>query len=158
MSFARWTSILSVGAISLALNSAHAADAAPKAVAKKAAPAKAASAKAESVRASADSSFPAFCSEWGDKLHAREVHNVNSIKWDSGQNWVQGTYVGYSKPLSCAVEPDSGAVPVGKIVYHEFVYEKRGASIAAAEGEPGQAIETTEVTEIFRFQNGKWVY
>jgi hypothetical protein len=109
-------------------------------------------------RSNLDSSFDTFCGEWGKKLHEREVHNIASIKWDSGTSWVQGTYVGYSEPLSCAVEPDSGTVPVGKIIYHEFVYEKRGPSIKAAEGEPGQAVETTEVTEIFRYQNGKWVY
>jgi hypothetical protein len=109
-------------------------------------------------RSNLDSSFDAFCGEWGKKLHEREVHNIASIKWDSGTSWVQGTYVGYSEPLSCAVEPDSGTVPVGKIIYHEVVYEKRGPSIKAAEGEPGQAVETTEVTEIFRYQNGKWIY
>lgn len=153
MPLARWTSILSAGAVALALSTAHAADAAPKTIAKKAVPAMAASANAN-----ADSAFQIFCNEWGDKLRAREINNVEGIKWDTGQNWVQGTYVGYSKPLSCAVEPDSGTVPVGKIIYHEFVYEKRGASVNAAKGEPGQAIETTEVTEIFRYANGKWVY
>lgn len=150
----RWTSILSAGAIAAALNAAHAADPAPKAVAKKVAPAP----KAVASRANLDSSFQKFCAEWGDKLHAREVHNADSIKWDTGQNWVQGTYVGYSRPLSCALESDGGPVPVGKIVYHEFVYEKRGATVSDAKQVPGQAIETTEVTEIFRYQNGKWVY
>jgi hypothetical protein len=148
LSFSRLTSILSFCAVAATLQAAHAVE--PQKVAK--------GTQVASVRSTLDSSFDDFCGEWGRKLQEREVYNVASIKWDSGTSWVQGTYVGYSKPLSCAVEPDSGTVPVGKIVYHEFVYEKRGPSIKAAEVEAGQAVETTEVTEIFRFQNGKWVY
>jgi hypothetical protein len=137
----------------VALHPALAADA-PKAVAK----AKAAPDKQAKGKASLDDSFKVFCGEWGRKLQDREVFNVKQIKWDSGQNWVQGTYIGYSEPLKCDIEADSGTVPVGKIIYHEFVYEKRGGSVPEAEREPGKAVETTEVTEIFRYQNGKWVY
>jgi hypothetical protein len=147
----------------IALHPANAADTAPKAAAKPAAKAAAPASKgkakaAAKPKASPDEAFKAFCTEWGRKLHERELFNMKQIKWDTGQNWVQGTYVGYSEPLSCAVEPDSGTVPVGKIIYHEFVYEKRAGTVPEAERVAGKAVETTEVTEIFRYQNGKWVY
>lgn len=152
----RLLSLLSLFAVLTALNPAHAADTAPKpGSAAKAVPDKQAKAKT-----ALDDSFTVFCGVWGDKLHEREIHNLKQMKWDSGKNWVQATYVGYSEPLSCVVEPTSanGPVPVGKIIYHEVVYEKRGSSVTEAEREPGKAVETTEVTEIFRYQNGKWVY
>jgi hypothetical protein len=152
-----------VGAALIALNAANAADTPAKAAAKpaaKAAPKAKGNAKAAAAKpkVSLDDSFKVFCTDWGHKLHEREVFNIKQIKWDTGQNWVQGTYVGYSEPLSCKVEDDSGTVPVGKIVYHEFIYEKRAASVAEAERVDAKAVDTTEVTEIFRYQNGKWVY
>jgi len=152
----RFSLLLSLGIGSTAIQPALAAD-----VAAKPAAASVSAAKAKAVsdkQTKLTDSFKVFCGEWGRKLHEREVFNIKQIKWDSGQNWVQGTYVGYSEPLSCAIEADSGTVPVGKIIYHEFVYEKRGGSVPEAEREPGKAVDTTEVTEIFRYQNGKWVY
>jgi hypothetical protein len=141
----------------VALQPAGAADA-PKAAPKAKAKAAPAAAKQAKGKVSLDDSFKVFCGEWGKKLNERETFNIKQIKWDTGQNWVQGTYIGYSEPLSCAVEPDSGVVPIGKIIYHEFVYEKRGATVPEAQREPSKAVETTEVTEIFRYTNGKWVY
>ena len=161
MSIYRSCSFFSLSIMLMALNPAHAADAAPKAVIPAGAavnPARAVPDKQAKARLALDDSFKAFCNVWGGKLHDREVYNLKQMKWDSGQNWVQATYVGYSEPLSCAVEADSGTVPVGKIIYHEVVYEKRGGSVPEAEREPGKAVETTEVTEIFRYQNGKWIY
>lgn len=154
MRFYQLSPIVSLcGAVLLAGAPAGAADAA-----KKVAAAEPKAAAAKPGKPTPGDEFKIFCTEWGKKLHEREVFNIKQIKWDSGQNWVQGTYIGYSDPLSCAVEADSGVVPVGKIIYHEFVYEKRGASVPEAEREPGKAVDTTEVTEIFRYQNGKWIY
>lgn len=150
----RLLTFLTLGALVTAAQPALAAEAAAKP-----APAKAQAAPEKDAKAKQlDDSFKVFCGEWGRKLNERETFNIKQIKWDSGQNWVQGTYIGYSEPLKCDVEPNSGTVPVGKIIYHEFVYEKRGGTVPEAEREPGKAVETTEVTEIFRYQNGKWVY
>lgn len=162
----RFSSVLVLCNALITLHAVHAADAPAKAaakpVAKAAAPAKskakAPAKKQGQSKVDLDDSFKVFCGEWGKKLHEREIFNIKQIKWDTGQNWVQGTYVGYSEPKSCMVEPDSGPVPVGKIIYHEFVYEKRGGTVPEAESGAGKAVETTEVTEIFRYTNGKWVY
>lgn len=162
VSWIRFASVLTLCSAFVTLHAANAADtpakkpvakAAPKSKAKAKAPAKKTASKAD-----LDSSFKVFCAEWGRKLHEREIFNLKQVKWDTGQNWVQGTYVGYSEPKSCEVEPDSGEVPIGKIIYHEFVYEKRGGTVPEAEKEAAKTVETTEVTEIFRYTNGKWVY
>jgi hypothetical protein len=164
VSLSRFSSVVTACGVLLALHAANAADAPAKAAAKPAAKAAAAKGKAKPVSAKADpkadldGSFKVFCTEWGKKLHERELFNVTQIKWDTGQNWVQGTYIGYSEPLSCIIEDNSGPVPVGKIIYHEFVYEKRGGTVPEAQNVAGKAVDTTEVTEIFRYQNGKWIY
>jgi hypothetical protein len=47
---------------------------------------------------------------------------------------------------------------VATIVYKEFVYEKVGASRAEAEQAAPNPVDATEVTEIFRYSKGAWVY
>jgi len=105
----------------------------------------------------AASTFDAFCAEWMGKLAARERHNVSHIKWDTRPEGVKGEYVGYTTEHTCVLK-DSAKVPVGKIVYREVRYEKRGGTISEAEHSTAQAVEVTEVTEIFRYSGGKWVY
>ncbi|HVM98540.1 MAG TPA: hypothetical protein VMT89_19245 [Candidatus Acidoferrales bacterium] len=115
-----------------------------------------------SVRAFAEdakSAWPAFCEEWMHKLQAREERNVSLIKWEDDQsNSVLGSYIGYSHQHECILKNDDGPSPVGKITYLEVRYEKRGANKEEAASSPAKAIETTEVTEIFRFSKGAWVY
>lgn len=106
----------------------------------------------------AASAFPKFCEEWMQKLEAREKRNVSLIKWEAQTSTVFGSYVGYSHQHSCVLKDNNGAVPVGKIIYLEVRYEKRGATQEEAERNPATALETTEVTEIFRFAKGAWIY
>jgi hypothetical protein len=101
--------------------------------------------------------FDAFCTEWMGKLAAREQHNVTHIKWDAKPNGVKGEYVGYTTEHTCTLK-NASKVPIGKIIYREIVYQKSGGSVPEAEKSPAQPIETTEVTEIFRYAGGKWVY
>jgi hypothetical protein len=101
--------------------------------------------------------FDVFCEEWMGKLAARERHNVTHIKWDARPEGVKGEYVGYTREHTCTLKAVT-KVPVGKIIYREVRYEKRGDSIPEAEQSPAQPVETTEVTEIFRYSAGKWVY
>lgn len=103
------------------------------------------------------SQFTAFCEEWMGKLAARERHNVSHIKWDTKPEGVQGEYVGYTEEHTCTLK-DGAKVPVGKIIYREIVYQKRGGTVPEAEKSTAQPIETTEVTEIFRYSGGKWIY
>ncbi|MCX8071419.1 MAG: hypothetical protein N3C12_03050 [Candidatus Binatia bacterium] len=106
----------------------------------------------------AKDSFPQFCEEWMQKLAERERRNRSQIAWQEEQGEVRGTYVGYSNQHQCVYKESSDATPVGKITYLEVRYEKRGATREEAERNPPRAIETTEVTEIFRYAKGKWVY
>ncbi len=106
----------------------------------------------------AATAFDVFCEEWMGKLAARERHNVTHIKWAARPEGVKGEYVGYNTRDHTCTTKNVTKVPVGKIIYREVRYEKRGGSIPEAERSPAQPIETTEVTEIFRYSAGKWVY
>ncbi len=106
----------------------------------------------------AASAFPSFCEEWMHKLEEREENNVTHIKWETNSDGVLGVYVGYTHEHTCNLKDGTGHVPVGKIVYREIRYEKRGATVADAERSEAQPSEITEVTEIFRYSNGKWIY
>lgn len=103
-------------------------------------------------------SFPRFCEEWMSKLAERERRNASAIRWTEENGTIRGTYLGYSSQHSCTYKEGSDATPLGKITYLEVRYEKRGSSREEAERNPPQPIETTEVTEIFRYANGRWVY
>lgn len=104
------------------------------------------------------SAFPSFCEEWMHKLEVREQHNVTHIKWEPNGDGVQGAYVGYTHEHTCTLKDGSGHVPVGEIVYREIRYEKRGTTVSDAEQSEPRPSEITEVTEIFRYSNGKWIY
>jgi hypothetical protein len=106
----------------------------------------------------AATAFPSFCEEWMHKLEVREQNNVTHIKWESNADGVQGAYVGYTHEHTCTLKDGSGHVPVGEIIYREIRYEKRGSTIADAQQSEARPSEITEVTEIFRYSNGKWVY
>ncbi len=101
--------------------------------------------------------FQAFCQEWMQKLAAREHDNVSKIKWNSNSDGVEGEYVGYTQDHTCTVTEDDSE-PVGKIAYQEVRYTKHGASIADAEKSVPHAVESTAVTELFRYEKGKWIY
>ena len=101
--------------------------------------------------------FEAFCSEWMRKLAAREHDNIALISWNTGPDGVQGEYVGYTTEHTCVVK-NGGSIPVGKITYLEVRYAKQGRTIEEARQSQALALETTGVTEIFRYDKNKWVY
>lgn len=104
--------------------------------------------------------FSAFCGEWMQKLAARERDNRAAIKWQNGSGGVLGEFVGYSSEHRCVLkEPATpNDTPIGKITYRELLYRQKGGSEAEAASSVPQAVEATEVTEIFRYTKGKWVY
>ena len=106
----------------------------------------------------ANSSFPQFCEEWMQKLVVREQRNVSHIQWQQESNGVKGSYIGYTQEHTCTTKVGTASVPVGKISYREIRYEKSGPSIVAAESSRPHPVETTEITEIFRYDAGKWIY
>jgi hypothetical protein len=106
----------------------------------------------------AEAAFRNFCEEWMQKLAAREHDNVASIKWQQDAYGVQGGYIGYTQEHTCLTKAGTASVPVGEIIYREIRYEKHGASIPEAERSVAHPVATTEITEIFRFAGGRWIY
>lgn len=103
-------------------------------------------------------SFPQFCDEWIEKLAARERDNVAHIKWESEGSTVKGKYIGYTHEHTCVTKMGSQSTPVGKITYREIKYEKLGPTVEEAEHTAARPVEVTEITEIFRYAEGKWIY
>jgi hypothetical protein len=104
--------------------------------------------------------FDSFCAEWMKKLEVRERDNRAAIHWQAGTDGVQADFVGYSHEHRCQLKPGNGpgSTPIGKIIYMELVYRQAGKSTAEALKVAPRAVDTTEVTEIFRYSGGKWVY
>ncbi len=100
-----------------------------------------------------------FCKKWMGFLETRERDNTRGIKWQAKGTGMSGQYVGYSKEYDCIMKDrSSNGTPVAVIVYKEFVYEKVGASKPEAGQAAPNPIDATEVTEIFRYTKGQWVY
>jgi hypothetical protein len=102
--------------------------------------------------------FQGFCDNWMHGLEQRAQGNAAQIKWEAGPEGVLGTYVGYAPEHTCTTKTGTKSVVVGKIDYREVVYEKHGPSISDAEHSAPRVREATEVTEIFRYSGGKWIY
>jgi hypothetical protein len=100
-----------------------------------------------------------FCVKWMGFLETRERDNQKAIKWEKDAAGVSGHYVGYSKEYDCVMKDrSSNGTPVATIQYKELVYQKKGASPSDAQQATPQIIDATEVTEIFRYSKGEWVY
>ena len=103
--------------------------------------------------------FDVFVAGWMDKLRERERYNVQKIQWHPTGSGVEGIYVGYDT-ANYRILPVSHleTTPIGKLVYMELKLRRAGATQdEALAGEP-QVIERVEVTEIFRYSGGEWVY
>jgi hypothetical protein len=105
--------------------------------------------------------FEHFCSTWMGKLAKREENNLAKAKLRKAGSGVVLSYTGYAKrPVKCSARESgiSGNPYVGKVVYLEFAYERRGANRRAAlEAEP-EVVSRTEVLEIFRHDGSDWIY
>jgi hypothetical protein len=100
-----------------------------------------------------------FCVKWMGFLETRERDNRKGIKWEKDGAGVTGHYVGYSKEYDCTLkERSSNGTPVATIQYKELLYQQAGPSQKEAEQAAPTVVETTEVTEIFRYDKGQWVY
>ena len=100
-----------------------------------------------------------FCKKWMGFLETRERDNKRGVKWQNAGGTVKGQYVGYSTEYDCTMkERSSNGTPVATIVYREYLYETTGATQDAALAAKPTVVEATEVTEIFRYAKGEWVY
>jgi hypothetical protein len=93
----------------------------------------------------AEATFQSFASDWMKKMAAAEAHG----KATAGGR----AYRGYADEFKIELKPTgSSAAPyVGLLRYQEH-------QCAAGGGSSCKVTSTTAVTEIFRFQGGRWVY
>jgi hypothetical protein len=122
---------------------------------------KAAQAAKSSSNPNADAAkkFETFCGSWLGKLRERERFNKTKISWQKQPSGVVGEYVGYDTETYRMVPPaDVKQVPVGRLVYMELRFRVTGESEAVALKQKPEIIERTEVTELFRYDRGNWVY
>lgn len=107
-----------------------------------------------------EAKFRTFIESWMAKLRERERHNIAHIQWKPGERGVVGEYVGYDTTnyqVADIRNPDSGT-PIGRVVYMELKKRVSGASEVDALAQTPEIVERTEVTEIFRYERGSWVY
>ncbi|HZR83079.1 MAG TPA: hypothetical protein VFD92_18435 [Candidatus Binatia bacterium] len=104
--------------------------------------------------------FDDFCKSWVDKLRERERYNITKIKWETAPDGaVVGEYVGYdTNNVGPQTVGNVDTTPIGKLVYLELRLRRTGKSKEEALAHDPEIVERTEVTEIFRFERGAWVY
>jgi hypothetical protein len=100
----------------------------------------------------AQQSFQTFAAEWMDRLHRVEAQNKSNVL---GNGTTSVSYRGYDHEFKTELRPtgNTKAPYVGMIRYLEREY--RCADSRALDC---QVEKTTPVTEVFRFQDGRWVY
>jgi len=103
--------------------------------------------------------FKTFCDSWMEKLRERERNNIAHIEWKPGDRGVVGEYVGYDTTnieIPAITNPDKQ--PIGRVVYMELKLRLTGTNDVDALAQKPEIVERTEVTELFRFERGNWVY
>ena len=109
----------------------------------------------DSGRHRAETSFQEFATGWMEKARKLELEHRSEPTVTVGATRPVGTYRGFGDDYSLELQPTGhpAAPYLGLLRYTEEVYSCRGietseCSIAA----------TVPVTEIFRFQYGRWNY
>jgi len=103
----------------------------------------------------AERSFNEFAKGWMQKMARAESDNRLHPKLDPSGGTTVASYRGYADGFQIELKPtgSSSAPWVGILRYNELQYAcvDRAAKSCTTS-------KTTRVTEIFRFQGGKWVY
>ena len=102
--------------------------------------------------------FPGFCKDWERKLHDRQVNNEDHIAWAMKDGWETGNYVGYSTVKKCECHQSTDGYSIGKVGYDEFEYYLVGKTADDAKHATPKVTETTNTTELFRWDKNKWFY
>jgi hypothetical protein len=107
------------------------------------------------------SSFESFSKSWMARLEQVSRQNSRALKPEpAADGRVIGRYICYG--VDCMREvrgTDSKATPyVGIIRYPQTVMEKEGDTPQKMRAHPGVPTSEIQVTEIFRYTNGRWVY
>jgi len=103
----------------------------------------------------AEASFQRFVEDWMQKVRALEMEHRDHPTVSSGAARPLVTYRGYGDDYSFELRPTGHArAPyVGLLRYTEHVY-----SCETAAAESCRIASSVPVTEIFRYQNGRWSY
>jgi hypothetical protein len=103
--------------------------------------------------------FKTFCDGWMGKLRERERYNISKIEWKPGDRGVVGEYVGYdTENFTIADITNPETQPIGRVVYLELKMRLSGTTDVDALAQKPEIVERTEVTELFRYERGAWVY
>ncbi|HEV8715156.1 MAG TPA: hypothetical protein VGX03_20290 [Candidatus Binatia bacterium] len=106
-------------------------------------------------------SFDVFTIEWMKKLSdTEEFHRTQTIQVSESPEGFAAEYVGYLPHRYIIVKKtDSKETPfVGILTYYEKTMRCVGKTKEEALKGPFQASDSQQVSEIFRFTKGKWVY
>lgn len=106
-------------------------------------------------------SFDVFTIEWMKKLSdAEEFHRTQDVKVSQSPEGFAAEYVGYFPHRYIIVKKtDSKETPfVGILTYFEKTLRCVGKTKEEALQGPFQETGSQQVSEIFRFTKGKWVY
>jgi hypothetical protein len=103
----------------------------------------------------AERSFDDFAQTWMQKMASAESQNRTKPKLAPQGGTTVASYRGYESDYAIELKPTGSATApwVGILRYHELTYtcaDKSTSSCAPS--------KKMRVTEIFRFQGGKWVY
>jgi hypothetical protein len=103
----------------------------------------------------AERSFDDFAKGWMQKMARLESQNRAKPALASQSGATVASYRGYENDYAIELKPtgSSSAPWVGILRYHELTYTCADKSTASCA--PSKKLR---VTEIFRFQGGKWVY
>lgn len=100
----------------------------------------------------ARASFERFARSWMDKVKKLEAENRRKPTVRASASGTTTTYRGYGEDFSIELRPTGQAVApyIGLLRYTELVYScvEERCSVAS----------TVPVTEIFRMQDGRWIY
>jgi hypothetical protein len=103
----------------------------------------------------AQDSFAQFAHKWMREMHQAEARNRShpKVTHEGGRKVI--AYTGYDDGVRLQLKPTgSVAAPyVGLLQYQQKTFHCTDEA-----GKSCRVVSTTPVTEIFRFQNGRWVY
>jgi hypothetical protein len=103
----------------------------------------------------ARTAFTDFVTTWMAKLEATEARNRNNHQVQSGASKDRVTFRGFGDDISTELRPTGHptAPYIGILRYSEQVHR-------CSDGETANCSVTSSVpvTEIFRYQGGRWVY
>ena len=109
----------------------------------------------DDARLRAESSFQEFARSWMARAHELEAKARQRPKVAAGAREPVLTYRGYGDDYSVELRPTGHAVSpfVGLLRYTEHLY-----TCESAESERCSIASSVPVTEIFRYQDGRWDY